>query len=436
MATIGIDLTPLQTAHRMRGVGATVANIIRSIPDLYLSNQFVFYVYNTPDVESVFAEVNLSRYPNSEIRYILNKPQRQAPTIKSMRGLLYAPIRVGNFLREYLHGTKYFSESSDLDMLIQFEQDVIPQKKRDFDLIVIAYDLIPLILEEDYLSSYRVARKHGRSIKGSIKMFTKRQLYRFRIRTVLHRANHVIAISENTKRDFVSLFNIPESKISVAYLGIPHQKIGRTVSKPRNVLRFIDTHWGDIAVNSELPDTPFMLYIGGVDPRRRITDIIKSYNLLRARGYDMHLVLAGDTMLGPNSVPNQELQEAILASSYKSDIFMLGFVSESTKEYLYQDSVAFVYPSLYEGFGLPVLEAMNKGTPVITFDNSSIKEVAGSAPIYTNGYKGIFTSTEKLLLKPEQARIRAAKGMEFASSFTWSKASENVINIVMEHIGE
>lgn len=428
MATIGIDLTPIQGPHRMRGVGSTVINVMRHLSDKDQQHHFVFYLHEE-DEQSGLKLIDAQRLPNYEVRHVV-PPSPQPPSLKTKAGLLHLPIRLRDALADHRLGSKRISAVNDLDVFLQFEQDVVPP--RGVKSVVIAYDLIPYILEGDYLWNYDTARhKHHYSRRGALKAQLKRSLYLKKIKAAMNRAEKIIAISKHTKQDFVKYLKIPEKKINVVYLGVSEHKAAKQ-KKPESVERYVNTSWGDIKVKTTLPDTPFLLFVGGADPRRKLADLVHAFNLLRAQGSDLHLVLAGDTMLGPNSIPNTEVKQALLSSSYLNDIYMLGFVEDSTREWLYQNALAFVYPSIYEGFGLPIIETMQHGTPVITYANSSVSEVGGKAAIYASDMLSIADSIKEFLPVGKLGTKHRSVNKLQLSQFQWRTTSTNIFKVIQD----
>lgn len=424
MATIGIDLTPIQGPHRMRGVGSTVINTLK-----YISNEdksahvYVFYLYDSGKQDALDL-IDASSFMNYEIR-IVPPTRTLPPSIKSLKGLLSIPSQLKNSFIDHKLGSKRITDLKNVDTFLQFEQDVVPPS--GVPSTIIAYDLIPYVLEKDYLWNYNTARKlHNYSRRGALKKQAQRHLYLRNICTVMNRANKIIAISNHTKSDFIKLTKIPAAKIDVCHLGVSEKSITKQL-KPTKINRYVNTSWGDIKIRTELPSTPFLLFIGGVDPRRKLADLIHAFNLLRAQGHQLHLVLAGDTLLGPNSTPNKEIKKALLASSYSNDIYMLGFIDDSTRDWLYQNALAFVYPSKYEGFGLPVLEAMQYGTPVITYPGSSISEVSKNTALFANGHLQIAAMAEKLLVNHEYVRTFRERSIKNARQFSWQKFAKFII---------
>lgn len=425
MTTIGIDLTPIQGPHRMRGVGATAINIMRHLSDKdQKGRHFVLYLYDQ-DKQGALDLVNAEHLLSYEVR-IVEPAQPLPPSITTKAGLLHAPTRLRNAIINRRLGDRRITHLDDIDVFLQFEQDVLPP--RGVRSVVVAYDLIPYVLEDDYLWNYQTARhKHHYSRRGALKAHLKRSLYLSKIKAVMNRAKKIVAISEHTKQDFVKYLGLSQNKIEVVHLGVSEHD-AKTQQKPKSVERYVSSSWGDVKITTPLPDTPFLLFVGGADPRRKLADLVFAFNLLRAQGHHLHLVLAGDTMLGPNSIPNDEARRALLSSSYLDDIHMLGFVDEPTREWLYQNTLAFVYPSTYEGFGLPILEAMHYGSPVITYKNSSIAEIGGDKAIYVSDFASITAACKVLLERAGDDVLRRNERMAHAKSFMWPKTSHHFIN--------
>lgn len=135
-------------------------------------------------------------------------------------------------------------------------------------------------------------------------------------------------------------------------------------------------------------------------------------------------------MFGPTQVANPSLQAYLSDTAYPDDILFLGFTDDNTKDWLYENALAFVFPSVYEGFGLPVLEAMRYGTPVITYNNSSISEIAGDAALYADGALGIAEGVRSLLADDHLRKHLAQAGMKQVSSFSWRKTVNSILDVI------
>ena len=165
-----------------------------------------------------------------------------------------------------------------------------------------------------------------------------------------------------------------------------------------------------------------MLYLGGIDHRKRVEDIVRAFDIARGRGADLALVLAGQEFRSIEELPEGPLKQALIDSPYRADVKLIGFVPDSEKPGLYRSAHAFVFTSVYEGFGLPVVEAMAAGCPVIAYDNSSIGEAAGEAGLLVE--TGDYVAVARGLLELEDPAVRGEQielGKRQAATFGWDK---------------
>lgn len=420
---IGVDISVLQTPHRMRGIGATLVNYINHLSDqAKLDNQFVFYVNENNKEINPIEQLNLTDV-TYEVRPITRYEPRQLQLNRYLRPIksLYSFITSH---RELLINSAAKADFSEVDHYLQFDQNLTLPKGIRSTLIV--YDLIPYVMEADYLWSYRTARIRGSSIKGAVRHQLLRNGYIAKIKKIANGANQIVAISEHTKKDFIQYANVPKSKISVIYLGVDDKPIPKITTEP-SFHPYAKTNWGYIPKNKKtiLSDKPFILYVGGADPRRKLTDLVAAFNNLRAREFDIRLILAGDTATGPNNIPNSDLQQYFKHTSYIDDIIFLGFISEDQKNWLYQNTLAFVYPSRYEGFGLPILEAMRYGAPVVAYDNTSVSEISNGLIHPANDFMSIHKSLIECLMKGKKNHYNANV------PYTWSKFSNQLTSILV-----
>lgn len=426
---IAIDLTPLQGPHLQRGVGQTLLNFLRNIDNNHKkSNHFIFYLYedDSSDVNNIISE---QKFSSVETRYIaaIGKPKK--PNNKILKLFYFASLALALPLKQQRGDARLGREElSDIDFFFQFDQNQPLPKKRKVKSVLIAYDIIPYVLECDYLKSYSTVRREGSGRKAALKSSLKRWAYLNSLKINTKRARKVLAISQHTKNDFIKYVKVPQKKIEVCLLGINPIIDGSVCKDSQKIDRYVYTSWGSLPQKSNLPKKPFLLFVGGVDPRRKLVDLISAYNNLRAQGEDIALVLCGDTMLGWDKIPNTEIRDYLKHTSYLDDIYFLGFAEDSVKNWLYRSAVAFVYPSVYEGFGLPVLEAMQYGTPVVTYKNSSIGEIAGGAAIYAHDGSTIKKSVEELLTSAATRDKYKAMGKKQASKYSWTKTAKEIIN--------
>lgn len=233
-------------------------------------------------------------------------------------------------------------------------------------------------------------------------------------RGLVRRADRIIAVSQSTKDDLATLYHIPEEKITVIPSGIDErfQKMDRNDPE---LLRVKEKY--------HLP-YKFILYLGTFEPRKNITALIQGYSALRdsqnplLEKYD--LVLAG--------TPGWKCDDIFLAreqSRHRDKILLPGFIADQDKVALYNLASVFVYPSLYEGFGFPPLEAMASGVPVITSHSSAVPEVVGTAGITIDPYQPdeLYRALQSVLTDHEFAETLSEQGLVQAKKFSWQKTA-------------
>ncbi len=427
--TIGLDLSVIQTPHRMRGIGATAINFVKNIPEsLKAEHKFVLYLY-AKDQDEALSILDLTGL-NYEVRELASEKSGAVIFKGKLRRLNVIFNMLNGFTKVY-RGDPRVVDLSGVQSFLQFDQmRPLPQSKNVKTALVL-YDLIPYVMEADYLWSYKTARSNQLPRRAALKRHLQRSQYAFRNREISKRADVLIAISQHTKNDFVEYLGVEASKIKVVHLGVDIISSG-SITKTPKFNRYTQNGWGYFPKPVDLASKPYLLFVGGADPRRKLKELVAAYNNLKAQGHDIRLVLVGDTMKGPQAIPTADTQKYIAASSYLDDIVFLGFVTDEQKDWLYQNTLAFVFPSVYEGFGLPVLEAMNYGARVITYQNSSIKEVAGDLPFYAKDFTGIFTAVEELLTSkpPVDSNKYKSETAEHLKDFSWDKTTTSIIKLL------
>ena len=237
-----------------------------------------------------------------------------------------------------------------------------------------------------------------------------RLYYSRRFRWLANRANRILAISDATKRDFCRLYDYPADRVDVTLLARGHAP--QPVDSSRRLAALRAEH--------RLGDAPYVLSVGTLEPRKNHLRLIHAFER-GAAAHDAHLVLAGKHgwMWGP-------IVQAVQESRFQSRIHVLGAVSEQDLVALYAGASAFAYPSLYEGFGLPVLEAMAAGAPVLASNVSSLPEVAGEAAVLVDpdDERAIADALVRLLADRPFRDELARRGRERERTFTWARTAE------------
>jgi len=226
-------------------------------------------------------------------------------------------------------------------------------------------------------------------------------------------ADKIIAISENTKMDLIKYYSCPPDKIKVIYLGAdeifkPHKKkeIGPILSKYN--------------INKK-----YILNVGSIEPRKNLIGLIKAYASLPISLKDSYELI----IIGNSGWLNLDIFEMVNILQLNNKIRFIRNVPDEDLPYLYNGASLFIYPSFYEGFGLPVLEAMQCGCPVITSNNSSLPEVAGDAALLIdpNNVSDIAKKMELLLNNDDLRNELAIKGLERAKGFSWDKCAKETL---------
>lgn len=231
----------------------------------------------------------------------------------------------------------------------------------------------------------------------------------------LAKAKRIIAVSQSTARDIQAQFHIPAERIQVVYEGY----------QPTKAPSKLAMH----AVRKSFHlNEQYFLYVGTLEPRKNIGGMIAAFDALvrrKPKRYkNVQLVLAGAK--GYQFMENYKAIQAVQAGSIR----YVGYVSERDKQALLHGALGFLFPSFYEGFGLPVVEAMAAGTPVITSQVSSLPEVAGKAALLINPRSALALqqAMEKMMLPKTRAALRK-KGMQQAKRFSWEKCAKETLNI-------
>ncbi len=237
--------------------------------------------------------------------------------------------------------------------------------------------------------------------------------------TATHQADRVITVSEASKRDILQYFRIPPEKIEVIYNGIDERF---WTPPPEDAIDLVRQRY-------QLTD-PFVLYAGNIRPHKNLERLITAFDLLRRDEFDgLKLLIIGDEIS-----KYATLRRAVHRHKLHKHVRFLGFVADHTLAALYRLAAVFVFPSLYEGFGLPPLEAMASGTPVVTSNVSSLPEVAGDAALLVDPYdEEAIAGALRMVLTDDVLRADLrARGLARAREFSWARSVQRVREIYAE----
>jgi len=376
---IGFDIRPLMDAN-YSGVSEFTKEVLSGLLSLDSEDEFKLYYNSFKSVTDRFpvwnqenVEVVATHYPNKLFNYVLQK---------------------------YLHRPK-------LDLLA--DADVFFAPHLNFyalspnrPSILVVHDLS--FLRYPQFFSWRKNVWH-------------RQL---RVKRLVNQFSKVVAISNNTKQDLIELCGLPSDKIEVIYSGIAE------------IYRPIDLASPEISeMKIKYGISPrFILSLGTIEPRKNLDGLIAAYELLLDSNKnlnDLDLVIVGG--MGWKS---EAINRAWKKSKYHHKIKFIGYVDNADKPFLYGMAELFVFPSFYEGFGFPPLEAMACGTPVVSSFASSLPEILGDAAIYVDPFNvaDIAKGMAEALSSDEVLNELKAKGLAQAEKYSWTIASAEYLKLI------
>ena len=368
---VGINASKYSDIHT--GVGRYTSNLCRSISKSKDGNDYYFYL---PGLNSGFYGKDENGDQLREKRIFL-----QNNTLRILWEQILLPIKIKKDRLDLFHYTDHAMS------LIQREQPIV------ITVHDIAYIRFPDLLNK----SRQVYKKY--ILYSSIK-----------------KADVIIADSHSTRRDIVEFFNVDEKKIKVVHLGVESRF--RPISNVE-----------DYRTKNNLP-SKMILNIGTLEPRKNVVTLIKAFKKLHERGLkDYVLVIAGE-----KGWLYKRIFEEIKSSGVEQSIRLLGVARDEDLPLLYNCADLFVYPSLYEGFGLPPLEAMACGVPVVTSNTSSLPEVVGNAGIMVDPHD-INSLSEAManVLKDKELKHRMSRdGLKRSKMFTWEKTVKKVLEVYNE----
>jgi glycosyltransferase involved in cell wall biosynthesis len=290
------------------------------------------------------------------------------------------------------------------------------------DLVHIPLNRVPLLMVRPY-----VVTVHDLSslLFEFHKSDAEMRLHRYLYRRGLLRASRVIAVSETTRRDLHNLLGIPSDHVRRVYEAPDPEflSVGSSEDTRQRILERYQINY------------PFLLYAGNIRPHKNVPRLVEAFAVVRDQlsdhplYKDLRLIIIGDTISQYPSV-----RQAVIKSRAEAVVRFLGFVPFDTLRCFYESAAAFVFVSRYEGFGLPPLEAMACGTPVVTSNVSSLPEVVGDSAVQVNPENvfEIARGIKEVLLDEELRATLIRCGREQARRFSWERTAREVLEIYRE----
>jgi len=380
-----IDGQTLHTAEIDRGIGTYFQEMIEAM----LRNDFVNTFYIT--VDNIEKLQILSDFSQNKLIVLINDKYNPSLLLNSNRQTatdIYSELIAKECLENNIK--VYWNPNPQMD------NTILPIKSsyNKVKYVATIYDLIPLVMKDVYFAMWHdfIKNEYINKIK------------------ILQDYSHLFPISQSSKKDLSALSSVSEDKQTVVFCGV-NQKF-KPYPFPKTV-----------------SDEEYILYIGGFDPRKNMFRAIETYSIFMKKynssniNYKLYLVCNLD------EAAKSELFEYAKKYNIEENLVLTGFVEEEKLLSLYQKAQCFFFPSLYEGFGLPILEALASGLPIACADNSSLPEVAGEFAHYFDAYNvdAMALSLDKALKDGMDLDSRT-KRFEYASKYTWEKPAQILLD--------
>lgn len=278
---------------------------------------------------------------------------------------------------------------------------------------------LPFLKSKNIISAVTI---HDLAFKFFPNFFPKKDLRRLNLFTdfAVKKADKIIAVSDSTKNDILKVYpNIKDEKIKVIYHGFDSDLFQREeVSEEEK---------NKIYTKYKILNTRYILYVGALQPRKNLKTLISAFENIKNEMPELKLVLAGE-----KAWMWKEIVKCVSRSAYREDIIITGTIGFDELNILYKNASIFVFPSLYEGFGIPILEAMAAKIPVICARNSSLTEVGGDAVEYFESLNvnELAEKIKKVLSDEVVRRNMIEKGNKQMKKFSWDKCARETIEVI------
>ncbi len=365
---VGLDARP--ALNQRTGVGNYVFNLIQSLVELSVNEEFILF---SNSFKNQFNIAEFKELPNCSIRHF------RYPNV--LMNLLWERFG-GNLLKKLTCNPN----------VIHFTGH-IPKNPGNIPSVATVHDLFNVKFPESVAPEFRVSPK---TFARSLKKIKK-----------------IIAVSDYTKTDLVNFLDIPEKKISVVHHGIRTNFLPDASKGVENKDRFNIS--GD-----------YILCVGTLEPRKNYLKTLEAFKIIQNRFPDLKLVIAGG-----NGWRSDEIHEKANALKLGNSALFLGYVGYSDLPTLYKKASAFIFPSIYEGFGLPVLEALSFNVPIAISNVTSLPKIAGKAALTfdPNAPEDIAEQIIRLLEDSDLRENLEQSGKERIKSFTWEETAKKTLEV-------
>lgn len=379
---VGIDARVMETPAGNRGVGYYTRNIIKNLIQLQSNVNFIFYL-------TFFKR-------KKEISQIQAGKLYSIPTLYRPRRI----VRYFDLLFSFFWNFSLMRSKPDILHITHLFEWYYLSIPKNIKTIITVFDVIPIIYKKIYLK------------KTNELNWYKKRLDQIKF------ADKIITISETSKSDLENILGISKEKIKVIYCGINEKfkKIDKQVAKEK-----LKSNYGIIK--------PFVLAVSAASYHKNTSRIFQAFKkyIIKTNNEDLLLVVVCKLILSERKSWEKELEEL----GIRDRVMLTDFVVDENMPYFYSAAELLIFPSLYEGFGLPIAEAMACGCPVITSNVSSMPEVGGRAAYYVNpkSTRSIASGIETVLTDEKLRKRMTGLGFKQAKKFNWEHSAEKTIKV-------
>ena len=380
---INFDAEPL-CAPQPTGIGMVEIELCKRIVKKYSENEYLFTCFSLRNTEEKKARIKERTDENVKVKVF---PLLSSGLYKIASTLLPLPYRM------------FFGGKSEVSHFFNF--------------------IIPFGVK-----GKKICTIHDLAFKRypeTVNLKTRKYL-EYRLKKTIKRADKIVVVSKFTADELMELYEVPEEKIAVIYNGVDFNLYNQNISEER-VKSVLDKR--------NLESGGYFFYLGTIEPRKNIYRMVGAYakcvKRLKSEGAKAPKLVLG----GRLGWYYDEILERIKSENIEDNIQLLGYVDEKEKPELYKGALAFLFPSLYEGFGLPIAEAMACGTPVLTSNSTSLVEIAGNSAICCDplSEEDIAEGMYRLVVEPETREKLSAMGPEQVKQFSWDTSAEKLYEL-------
>lgn len=326
---------------------------------------------------------------------------------------LYSPREI-NIPKEFEHPRKVIKKILPFKRFWTLIKLSLEMRKNPPDVLFIPSHVLPLIRPD-----YSVITIHDVAFKYLKKSYSSHQyLYLdWSTKYAVKKAGKIIVPSQATKEDLIKLYNCPPDKIEVVYHGYKLPKKIDINDVPESLKLF----------GFGKDQFPYIFFVGRLESKKNLGNLIEAFKIFTETKPEFRLVLAGKRGIG-----FEEIFKKVKKLNLEEKVIMPGYIEEIEKTYLYENCSLFAFPSLYEGFGFPILEAFSFNKPVLTSHVSCLPEVAGEAACYVDPFdpEDIARGLEKIISDKDYSKKLIDGGKERLNHFSWEKSVKQTFDVL------